>query len=643
MKLKYFFVTLALALLCFPMNAQKRTNLKILFVGGDSDIFHFGKKADSLQLQKSAAIRTASFTKLLNQYFKTVVVVNKSDYKPELSNSYDVTVFDGTPKPLIKKQNIYNNKGKLIAVVPAEYLPANYNRPTLTIAENSNEIGRSLGIKNDWYCLCLDADALGWKAGHPIFKGPYKVSIKPVMKATPMGAKEYAKIYKENLNDSTLMWSVQNKGYINSPNFRPGMVSRPDGYCDSPDAEIISGGVSAKSIDAVALGRHANFFHWGFSAAPYDMTPEGKIVFINSIIYISKFAGEPIARKMNDRISTRHYVDQMKYLTTREAWIEMNNSQHEFAKMVSEYKKSAKAKQAKGEELNEMEQVYLNYKVEPDPTYSEYLKDRVPDLYHIFGDDSAEYSRFYDKNRDYFYDGGLDYGLDIDEDVRTLSVANNDKRMLDKAITMLEKGEDAAMATRVLNRYTLCRFSTPAEWRNWYNTYNDKLFFTESGGWLWLVNTTDKNVPGNDYSILKNSAQSSKNIPALKGETDDKTPVLFSTTINKLSDGAYEILLRVKIHNGYHIYANVSDTDPFIQTKIAFDLPVGYKLNGNMITPPFKTVSGSATTLYEGDCIFKQKISGAGNGVVKCTINYQCCDNSICFPPVEKTFNLEIK
>ena len=29
---------------------------------------------------------------------------------------------------------------------------------------------------------------------------------------------------------------------------------------------------------------------------------------------------DPIARKMDDRISTRHYVDAMKYMVTREAW-----------------------------------------------------------------------------------------------------------------------------------------------------------------------------------------------------------------------------------------------------------------------------------------------------------------------------------
>ena len=90
--------------------------------------------------------------------------------------------------------------------------------------------------------------------------------------------------------------------------------------------------------------------------------------------------------------------------------------------------------------------------------------------------------------------------LDIDEEARYIGIANNDIRILDKAISMLETGEDVEIAKEVLERYTLCRFATPVQWRDWYETYKDKLFFTESGGWLFLINTFE-NVPGNDYQV----------------------------------------------------------------------------------------------------------------------------------------------
>ncbi len=645
-KLNVFFAFLLITtFFALPLLAQKKTDLRILFVGGSSDFYTMGgTKVDSLEMQKSSEVRTASFAKLLKQYFRNVKIINAADYTPLLSDSYDVTIFDGRPKPLREQERLYDEGGKIIKIVPAAYLPQDYSRPTLCIAEYSEYLGRSLGIKNDWYCLCLDADAHTWVKDHPIFQGPYKVTLNTVLKPTPENAKEIAGMYGENLPDSTEMWRVQTKGYSNIQTYRPGMVSRPDGYCDSPDAENICGGVSLKSIDAVALGRHANFFHWGFSAAPYDMTEEGKVVFINSIIYISQFAGEPIARKMDDRISTRHYVDAMKYLVTREAWEANNKSNREFKEFVLEIKQTAQQKKAKGEILSAMEETYLNYPVDnnPEPTYSAYVKQRVPQLYHIFGDDASEYSRYYDKNRPYFYGGGdINYGLDIDEDVRSLGIANNDIHLLDKAITMLEKDEDAALATRVLHRYTLCRFATPSEWRNWYETYKDKMFFTESGGWLWLINTTDKNVPGNDYSVLSRSAEPSK-IPELTGETDDKNPVLLSAAANKLEDGSIEIAIRMKIHKGYHTYAQVSEQEPFIKTEIKIELPQGYQKIGNLTTPAFKKSGTTGTTIYEGDGVFRQKIKGDGSGEVKCTISYQCCDNTICFPPVEKILFIQL-
>ncbi len=640
-------ISLVLLVMCTPLAAQKKTDLRILFVGGspDIDMYIYGENVDSLLVQKGATARTASFAKLLKQYFKNVNVINVAEYAPALSDNYDVTIFDGKPTPWRKQKYVYDEKGNIRDVIPSAYLPQDYNRPTMCIAEYSNEIGRSLGIKNDWYCLCLDADALGWKKDHPIFNGPYKVKLNPILKPTPELAKEVAQMYGEKLQDSTLMWSVQTKGYINTPTYRPGMVSRPDGYCDSPDAENICGGVSAKSIDAVALGRHANFFHWGFSAAPYDMTEEGKVVFINSIIYISQFSDEPVARKMNDRISTRHYVDAMKYIVTRDAWEANNKANREFYKVVLETKKKAQEKKAKGEELDNMEKTYLNFEsnTKPEPTFSEYVKERVPQLYHIFGDDAAEYSHYYDKNRPYFYGGGsMDYGLDIDEDVRSLGIANNDKRLLDKAITMLEKGDDTALATRVLQRYTLCRFTSPAQWRNWFETYKEKLFFTESGGWLWLINTTDKSVPGNDYSVLIKGDEAVK-IPELTGDTDNKNPVLLSASLNKLEDGSLEVVIRMKIHYGYHTYAQVSEQEPFLPTVVDITLPQGYQKEGELKNPAFKKYGNSGTTIFEGDGVFRQKIRGTGSGEVKCTISYQCCDNNICFPPAEKVFTLTLQ
>src|SRR5690606_14827838 len=135
------------------------------------------------------------------------------------------------------------------------------------IGELGETLGRSIGLKTDWYCLCLDAHALNFNEEHPIFKGPFPVKMTIVERETPEDAFHY-KYYAEGEIPKTIpMWRVQTKEYKTDEGFRVGMVSRPWGFEDSPDAEYISSGVCAKTLDAVAIGRHGNFLHWGFAAS----------------------------------------------------------------------------------------------------------------------------------------------------------------------------------------------------------------------------------------------------------------------------------------------------------------------------------------------------------------------------------------
>ena len=78
---------------------------------------------------------------------------------------------------------------------------------------------------------------------------------------------------------------------------------------------------AAKTWDAVAIGRHGNFLHWGFAASPDDMTEEARDVFANAVVYIAGFAGQtPVARKYNDRIITRHDITLRAFSATRRAY-----------------------------------------------------------------------------------------------------------------------------------------------------------------------------------------------------------------------------------------------------------------------------------------------------------------------------------
>lgn len=631
------------------LSVSAKEKLNVLYVGGSSDIETMaGPKPAPEVLEKSVRERTASFSKFLRQHFTKVTVVDGKDYTADMSKNFDVTVFDGRPAPIRPEIRETDASGRVTRYERPAYLPDDFDCAALCIANASEEMGRSVGTKNDWYCLCLDNYALGWDKNHAIFKGPFKVNITPEMHPTPGGAKEAAPIYGHNLPAEMEMWKVADKSYqdLSNSGIRIGMVSRPGGYLDSPEAEIISGGVSAKTIDAVALGRHGNFFHWGFAASPDGLTPAGREALANAIVYISQFNGQPvIARKKNEGIMTRDHLRAVKWMTSRDAWKYSYESEMKYYNLMDSTIRAIAAKKAAGEELDPTEAMYAQIPAPRKPvqiSYSEFVKQREPKLYHIFGDDAEEYARYYDRNRPYFYPNELGYQLDIDEDLRSLGYGSDDIRMLDNAISVLEKGGlEAPVAKKVLERYTLCRFATPAQWREWYSANKDRLFFTESGGYLWLVNTTDPSVPGNDYSVLEAKAETTTPEASPAGETDEDNPVALKSELFKASDGSREMVLTMTVHPGFHAYASVDPADPFIVTEVSNEVPDGISKVGKIMMPTPKPTS-NATTHYEGTVQFRQKIAGDTSGEASWTITYQVCDNTVCKRPETKTVKTAI-
>ena len=318
--------------------------------------------------------------------------------------------------------------------------------------------------------------------------------------------------------------------------------------------------------------------------------------------------------------------------------------------MAKSYYDTVQEKLAKGEEPTQTEKLIAgNYDPNNEPveqSYNEFLKSAAGELYARFGEDVEAYQRYYDENYNYFYGGFEVDNLEIDEDAKAWGIANNDTKLLDKAITCLEKGDEVARAKRILERYTLCDFDTPSEWRKWFNSNKKKLFFTESGGWFFLVNDSPTAV-GNDYSILekrKAMAEAAKAESLSVGEPDDKNPVIVSSRASEQGANEVEVTIQLNIMPSYHIYKVVSDQDPYLPLKLSFDLPGGCKLMGEPVYPVAKGYGTTGTTMFEGKIVIKQLISCKQvPESIGFTISFQCCNETICFPPEEKHFEVAIK
>ena len=652
MRSKYLLLFIFAIFLNFTGKAsddKKPNEIRILYVGGNSDLNPDNKTNTQESIEKSIRERKEAFTQLLKTYFDTVTAIDATDYTPDMSDNYDVTIFDGLP-PAIEQRTIeYDAYGKIKTYTPARYLPDDFSSPCITIGNVSDRIGARLGIKNDWFCLCLDACAHHINLKHPIFHKPFKTKMTLEKLPTPEEAFYYQFMFKEDIPDSLMMWRIQTKGYKTDLSFNIGLVSRPWGYTDSPDCEYISSGVCAKSPDAVAIGRHANFFHWGFIASPLYMTDEAKVVFANTVVYIAKYKQTPLVRKYRANIATRETVKEMKYSASRASYDNTLKYLNSITQQQEEAIKKLKAKQTKGEKLTDQETTYLqNYQPQemPVPSFIDHLKQAVgPDLYTRFGNDESLYAQYYDSNKPYYYGGGNTQGLAIDEDAKAWGIANNNKEILNKAISCLEKGEEIERAKRILARYTLCDFSTPSEWRKWYDKYESKMFFTESGGWFFMINGS-KNIPGNDYSILERrktiltneTSQISEAIP------DANNPIIITTQGKIKANNLIEVQIKINLYKGFHIYKEVGMGDPYIPMEIKFDLPEDCYLEGKIQMPAAANFGNNGTKIYEGEIIMSQIIRCEQLPTnIKFTFGYQCCDSHSCQPPQNKEFNVIIK
>lgn len=496
---KIFVVLLTVAFSSTVSAQVEKQDISVLYVGFSPEKPMPDKNTGGMspeRFKKEYGKRWPAFKSLLQTYFTKVTMVDPRDYKEVMSKQHDVTVFDEAPTKL-KDRVIHKDPetGKFLSNEPAKYVSDDFDSASIFIGHTSSVIGASLGSKLDWYCLCLDRHAHHINTEHEIFASPFKTGITLENKETPEGV---LKAYDGgNVAKNILMWEVNKEGYLDGNGFRVGMVARGWNFEDSPNSEIISGGVSSKQKTAVALGRHGNFFLWGFAGSPDYMTEEAKVVFVNAVVYTYKHKNDkPVVRKYNERIATRQYIDELLFYTTKPSYLSYVETYKGFNASNLKAKEKLQKKVDAGETLTQMEKMRLNSKPQVILDREGYLKKNIgrQSWSEITGFDTLAIRKFISKNRDYFYSepSGF-YDLKVDEDIKSMEVANTDIRVLDKAISMLENNVDIDKAYRVLLRYTLEDFKSAEAWRAWFEKHRADMFFSDMAGFVWLINDADKN------------------------------------------------------------------------------------------------------------------------------------------------------
>jgi hypothetical protein len=227
------------------------------------------------------------------------------------------------------------------------------------------------------------------------------------------------------------VWRVQDSGKTFGS-----VVSSGEGFEDSPDTEMIVRGYNTgKGPAEVGIGRQGNYLQWGFSAPPSKMTEAGRNLFVNCLCYIRKFDGKgPLVFHQS---GPRTGAVMMAQLT----------GQIKDKKFLDAYFPA---------------DVQAKYK-----------------------DDPNGMAQYYQDNLELVYS---ENGYRVDEDLRALGLTSNRKiETLEKLVDLLKDPNQSAAATKVLARYTDQKFEKPEQWQAWLTKNRERIFFTDIGGYKFLV------------------------------------------------------------------------------------------------------------------------------------------------------------
>jgi Disulphide bond corrector protein DsbC len=448
---------------------------------------------------------------------------------------------------------------------------------------------------------------------HDIFHTPLKVN--PTFEDMPTPGNYFELAGDKKLDKTIKVWRVQTKKF---PEIDPGLVSNPSGFDGSPDAEVISSGLNSKGPDSVALARHGNFFLWGFSASPRDMTPEARKCFVNVVCYIKKFDGQKPVVRVSVGGTRDRAVLYAYYLRT--------------------VRNEDTFRQSLPRAIRDDPQQYTRHR---ESVMSLYGRIYPEEFRRRYGDDPEEYTRFIEENIEYLRHVGDDFGLgmrfEVDEDVKALGLSNRKVELLDKCIAMMEQGDRPDLALRILKRYTTEDFDDAKQWRSWLEANRDRLFFTDVGGFKFLV------AP-ESLAKLKRKEGSVQTTE----EPDARNPVIARAELSpsKVRLGeTLTLVVRVETAPAWHIYDAQGTGGPGVPTTLKLKLPEGVEAEGDWTYP--KPRRGSdGQMIYEGKLEFRHELrvgSDAGRGPIQvmCEIGYQACDLLSCRPPTTVTLEAE--
>ncbi|WP_027137389.1 protein-disulfide reductase DsbD family protein [Gaetbulibacter saemankumensis] len=118
-------------------------------------------------------------------------------------------------------------------------------------------------------------------------------------------------------------------------------------------------------------------------------------------------------------------------------------------------------------------------------------------------------------------------------------------------------------------------------------------------------------------------------------------PVQWSTSVEKVSETEYELIIKAAIEPGWHLYSQTVPEGGPIPTSFMYDDSEGnFKIVGNTVEDEGHVVDdpvfGMKIKFFENKAIFKQKIEvSEGVETIEGLVEFMVCDDTRCLPPNE--------
>ncbi len=227
---------------------------------------------------------------------------------------------------------------------------------------------------------------------------------------------------------------------------RNGWISYYQPLVDSPEVEIVSGGLNVKDVRGAALWRQGHLLHFAFDLSPSEMNDAGQALLLNSIAYIARFTEDrPIAK-------TPTAWDANDAAPRSRRWIE-----------------NLFASRRPSEET-------LKFYLSPETISAVRNMDR------------ASYEKWFKENSA-FISSDAKGRLALDATAKELGIVYDAPDFFLKCLENLTNAANTAKAHALLDRYAPEGPPTEsfAAWHEWWEQNRPYLFFSERGGYRWYV------------------------------------------------------------------------------------------------------------------------------------------------------------